>query len=140
MSSRAAHKSGIRDAAKVIFRDTILAAAEVVFDERGLHTARIQDIAERAGVAVGTVYNHFSEKEDLARALMARHLPEMTAALEPQPSDPSDWAGAFRARLGRMHAYVEAHRRFFRMACELGLMGGTSGALPQGPGHPGPVV
>jgi AcrR family transcriptional regulator len=139
MSARRPSRSGIRDASKAICRDAILEAAEAVFDERGLHSARIQDIAERAGVAVGTVYNHFEQKEDLARALMARHLPAMAATLAPSPSDPADWTGAFRARLGRMYAYVEAHRHFFRMACALGLHTAT-GVMPGSTPHPGPLV
>jgi AcrR family transcriptional regulator len=47
----------------------ILAAAEGVFSEEGLHGARMEAIAARAGVAVGTVYNHFEDREALVEAL-----------------------------------------------------------------------
>ena len=55
----------VREEAKQLFRNAILEAAEIVFSERGFHAARIQDIAARARIAVGTVYNHFEQKEDV---------------------------------------------------------------------------
>jgi len=48
----------------------ILAAAEGVFAERGLHRARMESIAARAGVAVGTLYNHFQDRDALLSALV----------------------------------------------------------------------
>ena len=125
-SGRSQRSGGARQVGKAIFRDAILDAAEALFDERGVHAARIQDIAGRAGVAVGTVYNHFEQKEDIVRALMLRHLPVVAALLAPRAEDPADWAGSFRARMGRVHGYVAGHRHFFRMACELGMLGPTA--------------
>jgi AcrR family transcriptional regulator len=51
-------------------RAAILAAAEEVFAGRGLHRARMESIAARAGVAVGTLYNHFQDREALLSALV----------------------------------------------------------------------
>ncbi len=48
----------------------ILAAAEEVFAARGLHRAGMESIAARAGVAVGTLYNHFQDREALVSALV----------------------------------------------------------------------
>ena len=68
-----AHPSGsVRSEAKALFRNAILDAAEIVFAERGFHEARIQDIAARARIAVGTVYNHFETKEDVLAAQRVR--------------------------------------------------------------------
>ncbi len=46
-------------------RRRILDAAEEVFASRGYHGARIQDIAKKARVADGTIYNYFKNKDDL---------------------------------------------------------------------------
>lgn len=45
----------------------ILDAAIAVFAERGFHMARVADIADRAGVADGTVYLYFKNKEEILR-------------------------------------------------------------------------
>ena len=43
----------------------ILDAAIRVFAEKGFHRARISDIADAAGVADGTIYLYFDNKEHL---------------------------------------------------------------------------
>jgi TetR/AcrR family fatty acid metabolism transcriptional regulator len=40
-------------------------AAVRVFSREGFHHARMKAIAEEAGVAVGTIYNYFQDKDDL---------------------------------------------------------------------------
>ncbi|MFO0003231.1 MAG: TetR/AcrR family transcriptional regulator, partial [bacterium] len=45
--------------------DLILEAAIEVFAEKGFHHARISDIARRAGVADGTIYLYFRNKDDV---------------------------------------------------------------------------
>lgn len=46
----------------------ILDGAVAVFAERGFHSARVSDIAARAGVADGTVYLYFRNKEEILMA------------------------------------------------------------------------
>jgi AcrR family transcriptional regulator len=48
----------------------ILAAAIEVFGEHGLAAARIDDIARRAGVAKGTIYLYFPNKEALFKEMI----------------------------------------------------------------------
>jgi TetR/AcrR family transcriptional regulator len=52
----------------------ILDAAERHFLERGYESAKVDDIAHDADVAVGSLYNHFGGKESLYRALLERAL------------------------------------------------------------------
>jgi len=46
-------------------RSRILKAAILIFGRRGFHEARVSEIARAAGVADGTVYLYFENKEDL---------------------------------------------------------------------------
>jgi AcrR family transcriptional regulator len=48
----------------------ILEAALAVFAERGLSAARLEDIAQRAGVSKGTIYLYFANKEELFREVV----------------------------------------------------------------------
>ncbi len=48
----------------------IIKAALQVFGECGLANARLQDIAERAGVSKGTIYLYFPNKEELFREMV----------------------------------------------------------------------
>ena len=52
----------------------ILGAAEEVFALRGFEYARIQEIARGAGVAEGTVYEYFENKEDLLLSTLKHRL------------------------------------------------------------------
>ncbi len=45
--------------------ERILEAAAAVFARKGFHPATIREIAERADVAEGTIYNYFADKQDL---------------------------------------------------------------------------
>jgi AcrR family transcriptional regulator len=115
-----------RDEARALFRNAILDAAEAVFAERGFHGARIQDIAERARIAVGTVYNHFAQKDDVLSALLDERTEGMIEELRPAKGDPKLFEPRLRVRIGRVLAYVEQHRAFFAIASELGLFAGSA--------------
>lgn len=56
-------------------REAILAAALVEFSERGFAHARLSAVAERAGVAKGTLYLYFAGKEDLFAGVVRESLP-----------------------------------------------------------------
>jgi len=47
-------------------RQAIIEAATELFAVRGFHGTPVPSIAEKAGVAVGTIYRHFPDKERLA--------------------------------------------------------------------------
>ena len=48
-------------------RQMILLAAAEIFSNKGYHNAKIEDIAQQAGVGKGTVYEYFPSKEQLFR-------------------------------------------------------------------------
>lgn len=83
----------------------VLAAAQV-FSTRGLAAATMQEVAQVAGVAPGTVYNHFATKEELVHRLamvLAESLCRAIAQSQEQIPD-----GAERMAIGQ--------RRYVRLA------------------------
>src|SRR5690349_7949737 len=55
-------------------RERLLAAANELFYNEGVHTVGIDRIIEQAGVAKASLYNTFGSKDELVRAyLQARH-------------------------------------------------------------------
>lgn len=55
-------------------RERLLAAADELFYEHGVHTVGIDKIIEQAGVAKASLYSNFGSKDELVRAyLEARH-------------------------------------------------------------------
>jgi AcrR family transcriptional regulator len=118
-----------RDEARALFRNAILESAEAVFAERGFHGARIQDIAERARIAVGTVYNHFEHKDEVLVALLEERTEELLEQFAPMPGDPRPFPARLTARIARVLGHVQRHRAFFAIATEHGLF---AGAVPSG--------
>lgn len=53
-------------------RDQILDVAARVFAERGFQRTTVREVAQAAGVANGTIYNHFENKTALLLAILAR--------------------------------------------------------------------
>jgi AcrR family transcriptional regulator len=64
----------VKNAARPSARERLLAAANELFYEEGVHTVGIDRIIEHAGVAKGSLYNTFGSKDELIRAyLETRH-------------------------------------------------------------------
>ena len=60
-----------RVAASARARERLLAAADELFYEEGVHTVGIDRVIERAGVAKASLYNTFGSKDELIRAYLA---------------------------------------------------------------------
>ena len=56
-------------------RARVIQAAHRLFIEQGYHGTSMRRIAERAGLALGGIYNHFASKEDIFAAVMVERNP-----------------------------------------------------------------
>ncbi|MDX6721484.1 MAG: hypothetical protein QOJ63_3738 [Solirubrobacteraceae bacterium] len=70
---------GRRAATKAANRAAIVAAARVVFAEMGYGSATVRDVVRRTGLASGTFYNYFSDKQSLFRAVLEESAVEVRA-------------------------------------------------------------
>lgn len=89
-------------------RRKVLDAARKAFAEDGLDV-RVEKVARRAGVGVGTVYRHFPTKEDLLQALADDRFAGLADAARMALADPDAWNGF--AEFMRYSAEVMAEDR-----------------------------
>ena len=83
-------------------RDRILDAATRVFAKRGFFAAQVADVAKRAGVAAGTVYLYFKNKDDLLLCLFERTMAEALTEARAASLLPSDPLNRLR-RIAHLH-------------------------------------
>ena len=96
----------------------ILEAARELFAEHGLEIT-LDDVAERAGVGVGTVYRRFSNKRELIAEVFAERIGEFAQAAEQalETEDPWDavvWLVEYACR------HMATNRGFSEVILELG--------------------
>jgi AcrR family transcriptional regulator len=58
-------------------RRELLAAGRRLFGEQGLYESRIEDLARHAGIAKGTLYGYFADKDELIEAVVSAGLSEL---------------------------------------------------------------
>lgn len=80
--------AGLRQKQKLDRDRRIVEAAAALFREHGYDGARIEAIAERAGLSVGTIYNYYESKGDLLVAIVSLEVNEVIAAGEAVLADP----------------------------------------------------
>src|SRR6201987_766614 len=64
-------------------REAIVAAGERLFLERGFGSVSMDELAEAAGVARRTLYNHFASKEEIFREMLLRVSGQLEDAFPP---------------------------------------------------------
>jgi AcrR family transcriptional regulator len=96
---------GLRDKQKADRHKRILEAAVTLFRGRGYRAVRLDDLAERAGVSVGTVYNYYRTKGDILIATVALEVEEVVALGEGIVADPP--RGAEQALLALVYHYYD---------------------------------
>lgn len=96
----------------------IIDAARELFADRGLEIT-LDDVAERAGVGVGTVYRRFANKRELVSEVFSGHIRDFAAAAEDALAAADPWDG-----LVRLFEYACRHmatnRGFSEVVLEMG--------------------
>lgn len=93
-------------------RAALLHGAREVFEERGFLDARISEICDRAGVAYGSFYTHFADKDAAFAELIEEMLNALLSAMRAEPLH-GDGPAARIARANR--AYLRAYRENARL-------------------------
>jgi TetR/AcrR family fatty acid metabolism transcriptional regulator len=96
-------------------RASILDAARAVFSHRGYSEASVDDVAEHAGIAKGTLYLYFKSKEDLYLAALASDLQAMSSEAKQQMEKAVTLRDKLRAFLNVRLEYSRSRENFLRI-------------------------
>jgi AcrR family transcriptional regulator len=93
----------------------ILEAARKVFAKKGFHEATVEDIADAAGVAKGTVYLYYESKRDIYFAALKFGIGQMYSLLLEELSRVSTPQEKLKALISTKLAYCDENRDFFKI-------------------------
>ena len=93
-----------REREKLRQRTEMLATALDLFSQKGYHNVSMQEIAEKAEFAIGTLYKFFQNKEDLYKTMVLERL--------------DDFEEAFRRAMAQSDDEIEKLRHYVRFRSE----------------------
>lgn len=88
-------------------RATLLASAAAIFADKEYEGARLKDISEHAGISLGSLYFHFGNKDDVAKALLEHQrsrMDDVFAQVVEASDSPLERFFEARERIGRLMA------------------------------------
>jgi TetR/AcrR family transcriptional regulator, transcriptional repressor for nem operon len=110
-------------------RQAILDAAASLLVTNGLAGTSVDAVAQRAGIAKGTVYLYFASRSDLLAALRNRYAQRLADRARSvldhaDPADPGSVTGAFDRLATELLGYVHTNQRLYHVL------------FHEAPGHP----
>ena len=118
-----------RSARREATRTRILDAARIVFAEKGVIGATIEDICEQAGFTRGAVYSNFADKDDVLRAVIERehqalldHIVGSIELVEAEIASAGSLEAAVSSLVNRIVRTIPLDRQVTLIATELEIM------------------
>jgi AcrR family transcriptional regulator len=93
----------------------ILEAARKIFAKKGFNDATVDDIANAAGVAKGTVYLYYTSKREVYFAALKFGIEQMHGVLAGELKHAATPGEKLRALIGVKLAYFDENRDFFKI-------------------------
>jgi AcrR family transcriptional regulator len=115
-----AYRRTERETARLAARhEAIIAAARTLASESGLGAVQIAPVAERAGIAAGTVYRYFPSKDDLVAAVVSATAQREVAAIRAAAAAAPGVLSGLAAAIGAFASgTLRARRLAFAMLAE----------------------
>lgn len=106
---------GKRERTKAENRGAILDAAQEVFTEMGYGAASIRDVVRRSGLAAGTFYNYFPDKQSVFQAVLEEHTTELRRRLREARGRARDMETIVREGFETYFSFIVEDRPLFEM-------------------------
>ena len=94
-------------------------AAMRVIARKGMNAATMQEIADEAGVAKGTIYLYFRDRDDLVEKAFESAMNDLHARVDEALETGGTFEQKFRAVLAAQIGFFQANREFFRLYISL---------------------
>jgi AcrR family transcriptional regulator len=105
---------------------TIQDAAMRVIARKGMSAATMQEIAEEAGVAKGTIYLYFRDRDELVEKTFERAITQLHGKIDAAIGSGATFEEQLRAMLVAKIEFFREHREFFRLYMSLRIPEGTA--------------
>lgn len=103
-------------------RSRLLTAAEKVFGSQGYYEAKLSDITDAAGVALGTFYGHFSGKKEIFDELLRTRGEELREVVRSASKRVGGRGEAEAASLRAYFEWISEHADVYRAARQASAM------------------
>ena len=98
---------------------TIRDAAMRVISRKGMAAATMQEIADEAGIAKGTIYLYFRDRDDLVEKAFESAMNDLHKRVDQALETEGNFEQKFRAVLAAQIGFFQANREFFRLYISL---------------------
>lgn len=107
--------AGKRERTKAGNRRAILDAAQEIFTEMGYGAASIRDVVRRSGLAAGTFYNYFPDKQSVFQAVLEEHTTALRQRLREARGRARDAETIVREGFETYFSFIVEDRPLFEM-------------------------
>ena len=96
-----------------------------VIARKGMAAATMQEIAEEAGVAKGTIYLYFRDRDELVEKTFETAITQLHERVDAEMSGSAPFGTRLRAMMAAAIGFFREHREFFRLYASLRVAEGT---------------
>ena len=96
-------------------REEILKAAEKIFAKNGFHNSTVAEIAKESEFAIGTLYQFFTNKEELYYTMMIEKFDLLYQTLLSEAGKNSGCREKLNGVVGVILSFIEQHSDFFKI-------------------------
>lgn len=104
-----------RDREQLRHRGEILASAAQVFAQKGFHNATMEDIAQRAEFAIGSLYKYFRSKEAIFQAVFEENLNNYINTIVKIAEEPGNFTTRFENLLNYYAEFAQLNQPLMRI-------------------------
>ena len=116
-----AGQSSPREQRRIARTSRILDAAEQVFTDKGFEAATMEEVAEQAALAKGTLYLYFASKEDVFLGLALRTQDELLRRYGEAAADAQNGVDMLERILAAFHQVAVSRPEYFRLSISFWL-------------------